>query len=175
MINSIQIDEATVREVRTINQVLILSLLNTEESGKNNYFQAKCYGESSSLNIAPGARLSLDGKIAFDVNRKAYVAINFSIQVKVAAMQPSVKTALVTGEVVKNNSVQPFGLPRAKSTVVQKGEVVLKEAEQKVIQSKKEHYENWESGQYDEEHSENLDHSQYDTDPVPSDWDEIPF
>lgn len=201
MINSIQITEATVKDVKRTNQVLTLSLLSTNGSQNNSYFQAKLYAESSQLKINVGTKLALDGKIAFDANRKAYVAINFPNQVELVATQrqTALNTVQVKGEVVKSNSVQQFNSQRTKSTVVQKGEVILLETkkedkEREIIsslitslQDKKiqrqqeqeerygESYENWNNSQYDEEYCEKLDHSQYDNDTVPSDWDEIAF
>lgn len=130
MLNSIQVNEATVREIRKINGVLILSLLSTQSNGRNSYFQAKCYGQSSSLNIMAGARLSLDGKIAFDNNGKAYVAINFPSQIKIAIPQSNLKTTQSKGIVmledpVAQNSVKQFSSQRNKSRVIEKGEIVV--------------------------------------------------
>lgn len=201
MINSIQITEATVKDVKRANQVLTLSLLSTNGGQNNSYFQAKLYGESSQLKINVGTKLALDGKIAFDANRKAYVAVNFPSQVKLVATQrqTALNTVQVKGEVVKSNSVQQFNSQRTKSTVVQKGEVILLETkkedkEREIIsslitslQDKKiqrqqeqeerygESYENWNDSQYDEEYCEKLDNSQYDNHTVPSDWDKIAF
>jgi hypothetical protein len=138
MINSIQVNEANVREVKNINGVLILSLLSTQSNGRNNYFQAKCYGQSSSLNVTAGTRLSLDGKITFDTNGKAYVAINFPSQMKLTATQPSQQNSLERSEVVKSSFVQPINQQKVRSTVVVKSEIYVEDSKMKFFDAKKE-------------------------------------
>jgi hypothetical protein len=142
MINSIHV-EATVREIRKINNVLIVNLLNTDQNGWNNYFQAKCYGESSKLNISPDMKLSLEGKIAFDTNGNAYVAIDLPSQVKTTLPQNQSSVKSSVGAVVEETLA--FGLRQPKFTVVpystsvkstvgRVGEVVVSELKQNIFE-----------------------------------------
>jgi hypothetical protein len=191
MINSIQV-EATVREIRKINNVLIVNLLNTDQNGWNNYFQAKCYGESSKLNISPDMKLSLEGKIAFDTNGKAYVAINLPSQVKTTLPQDQSSVKSSVGAVV--GETLAFGLRQPKSTVGRVGEVVVPGLKQNIFEkamdamdaTKKlasqvigpEEAENrkFEAKEWAYEmECDDFDRGQYDSDTVPSDWDNIFF
>lgn len=199
MINSIQV-EATVREIRTINNVLIVNLLNTDHNGWNNYFQAKCYGESSKLNISPDMKLSLEGKIAFDTSGNAYVAINLPSQVKTTLPQNQSSVKSSVGAVV--GETLAFGLRQPKSTVVhystsvkstvgRVGEVVVPGLKQNIFEKAMDATKKLASQVIGPEEAENrkfeekewayemecddFDRGQYDSDTVPSDWDNISF
>ena len=174
MINSIQV-EATVREIRKINNVLIVNLLNIDQNGWNNYFQAKCYGESSKLNISLDMKLSLEGKIAFDTNGNAYVAIDLPSQVKTTLPQNQSFVKSSVGAVV--GETLAFGLRQPKSTVVpystsvkstvgRVGEVVVPGLKQNIFEEKEWAY---------EMECDDFDRGKYDSDTVPSDWDNIFF
>jgi hypothetical protein len=202
MINSIQV-EATVREIRKINNVLIVNLLNIDQNGWNNYFQAKCYGESSKLNISPDMKLSLEGKIAFDTNGNAYVAIDLPSQVKTTLPQDQSSVKSSVGAVV--GETLAFGLRQPKSTVVpystsvkstvgRVGEVVVPELKQNIFEkamaamdatkklaSQVIGPEEAENRKFEEKEwayemeCDDFDRGQYDSDTVPSDWDNIFF